>query len=188
MWLGSSLNGAVINVTACGSSGGFNLRLRSLVTVTANAIAISLLGLTAVALANEVTVGGLNVYGPIDLVSDLDEFVEFVSGGTYVTFTSTPLNGDYAVAALDQLQAFLSGLSSVSYSYGRDILNGALLALDPLSQYSDFDSSNYTIIVGLADDNPLLEAAEGIPEPAAISVIVSGIAGLAFLRRRFIGR
>jgi hypothetical protein len=67
-------------------------------------------------------------------------------------------------------------------------LNGALLALDPLSQYSDFDSSNYTIIVGLADDNPLLEAAEGIPEPAAISVIVSGIAGLAFLRRRFIGR
>jgi len=135
------------------------MRPRRLVTILANACAILLLGLVGVAVAGPSLVfGGLDLYGP-ELFSGPVSLDMFVYGSGWVpNLVNVSSDLLYAVQDLSNTLSLLSYFTSQLFS-----------------------ASIMTVAVLPANDSLFAS----IPEPIGLSLVVSGVAAIAFVRRRF---
>ncbi|HVC60666.1 MAG TPA: hypothetical protein VND19_09940 [Acetobacteraceae bacterium] len=134
------------------------MRPRRLVTILANACAILLLGLMGVAVAGPSLVfGSLDLYGP-ELFSGLYT-VDSAISGNWQQFPS-----DFLVSASLYAVQDLGNTLSLLNSY-----------------VSQLGSNGISQVVALPANNSLFAS---IPEPVGFSLLVTGVAAIAFVRRR----
>jgi len=139
--------------------GEIGMRVRRLVTVLANASAILLLGLVGAAVAGpSLVIGSLNLYGP-ELLSGFFSFDAFVGSDWGPTSFAVSDSLFYAVANV-------SGIFMQINDNTAQLLNTGI----------------YTIALLPPNDSIFASA---IPEPIVLSLLVSGVAAVAFVRRRF---
>jgi hypothetical protein len=140
--------------------------LRRFTLIGANALAVLLLCLVGVALAGPITIDGVQLFGPQSLGGSGFEFYfydTFQSQWFAVTSSSFITNGVYYVvpfASSSPIQNLLPSLNSAA--------SGLL-------------GQGITLIVALPEADSIFSS----PEPSSLAMAVSGIAGLAFLARRF---
>ena len=134
------------------------MRLRRLVTILANACALLLLGLVGVAMAGPSAIlDGLDLYGPMFFSGVFP--VDQVSGNQWLAFPSLGVSGSFYV---------VPGLSNL------------LSLLDANTVY--LSSQHVSEVVVLPANDSLFASA--IPEPIGLSLLVSGVAAVAFVRHR----
>jgi hypothetical protein len=124
-----------------------------------------LLGLTGVAMAGPVlTFGGLNLYGPLEFLSNLE----------VVAYFTSVASGAY------WLVSFSSYLASETLYVTPNLMSGTIPLLN--DSISALLSHNIVAVVLLPPSDPIFA---NIPEPLGLSLVVTGVAGLSFMRRRF---
>jgi hypothetical protein len=121
------------------------------------AAVLALLGMGA-ALANPIEIGTVLLYGPELLTGsfNIDAFDSFISA--FIEVTGAPLSGFYYVIP---------------------DLSGALTSLN--DNLGPLLTDNVTSVALLPAGNPIFAA---VPEPVSVALLVSGIAGVAYLRRK----
>ena len=147
------------------------MRLKRVGLIGINAVAVLILGMTGMAAAGQLSLDGFTLYGPV-FFNAVEDYIQFgmSSASALPTFTGA-LSGWYTV-----IPNTVDILSFVGAA-GSDISDGAALALDSINL-----ADTYGTVVLLDAADPIF--ATDIPEPAAVSVLVSAIAGVGYLARR----
>lgn len=138
------------------------MKMRRCVAVLANGAAILLLGLVGVAMAGPVVTfsDGLALYGPSLFSGTFNVISSFDSPDIFSGYVSGSLL--YATPDVSQLLS--------------------LVTTDAGSLLSFLSSHSSGPLVVLSADNSLFA---NVPEPMGLAVVVSGVAALSFVRRRF---
>lgn len=138
------------------------------VAILANACAILLLALAGTAVAMpSLIVGNLDLFGPETLFGTISSFVYGPVGSNSLTSVwspetlSFPLSGARLFYVVPEISNILSLLSA----------NAAALSGDGITEVAAFPASDSIFA--------------SIPEPVGLAVVVSGVAALSFVRRRF---
>lgn len=140
---------------------------RRIPAVLANGCAILLLGMVGIAVAAPViTIDGLNLFGPVS-VSGLDVInTIWIQAGN----------------AFDSMSvSMLSASSSLSIYVIPDTVSDALSIIRDSGE-TPFLNAGISQIAVIPASNSLFAS---VPEPIGLSVLVTGVAAISFVRRRF---
>ena len=149
-------------------------------TLGVNALAVLILASAGAASANTLTIDSLTVYGPQffsgvqTVLAFLPSFSALTSSGLHQVAGYSFLYGTIDLPSSDYaFVSLVSGLFALTQTAVSDIAGGALAGLFslPSGQSPSADQLNYIVLLG------------STPLPSAASLMVSGIAALAYVAR-----